>query len=59
MVTQPRNDNLPIELVKHFSSNISYFNKLLSKDFNDINVNLSQNDLKKIEKSFEISHKIR
>lgn len=59
MTTQIRTYNLPPELVEHFSNNIAYFKKLLSKDFSDLNVNVTPEDIKKIEKSFEVSHRIR
>ena len=59
MTTQIRTYNLPTELVEHFSNNIAYFEKLLSKDFSDLNINITPEDIKKIEKSFEVSHRIR
>lgn len=59
MTTLTRTYNLPNELVEHFSNNIVYFEKLLSKDFSDLNVNVAPEDIKKIEKSFEVSHRIR
>lgn len=59
MTTQSRNYDLPYELVEHFTNNIDYFNKLLAKDFNDQTINVTEDDRKKIEKSFEISHRIR
>ena len=37
MTTLTRTYNLPNELVEHFSNNIVYFEKLLSKDFSDLN----------------------
>ncbi|MBG0637038.1 hypothetical protein I4P06_03310 [Enterobacter asburiae] len=59
MSTHTRNYNLPSDLIEHFEKNIAYFSKLLNKDFKDLNVNITADDLKKIERSFEISHKIR
>lgn len=59
MTTQIRSYNLPSELVDHFEKNITYFEKLLSKDFSNININVTPDDIKKIEKSFEVSHRIR
>ncbi|WP_343500603.1 hypothetical protein [Enterobacter bugandensis] len=59
MSANTRNYNLNSELIDHFEENIDYFSKLLNKDFKNINVNISSEDLKKIERSFELSHKIR
>lgn len=59
MTTQARTYNLSPELVKHFSDNIDYFSKLLFKDFKDVNVVVTPDDIKKIEKSFDASHRIR
>lgn len=47
MTTQIRTYNLPTELVEHFSNNIAYFEKLLSKDFSDLNINITPEDIKK------------
>lgn len=59
MTTQTRNYNLPPELVEHFTNSTEYFEKLLSKDFSDTDVNVTPADISKIEKSFDISHRIR
>lgn len=52
MTTQIRTYNLPPELVEHFSNNISYFEKLLYKDFSDLNVNVTPEDIKKNREIF-------
>lgn len=59
MTIQHRTYNLPPELVEHFTKNIDYFSKLLSKDFSNTNMNITQSDISKIEKSFDVSHRIR
>lgn len=59
MTNQINTYNLPNELVEHFTKHINYFGKLLSKDFSKPNTLVTQDDLKKIEISFNNSHRIR
>src|SRR5471030_153230 len=59
MTAQSRNYDLPSELVGHFTNNLEYFGKLLYKDFSNTSVNVTSDDLKKIERSFDVSHRIR
>lgn len=63
MTTQNPNSNtntpLDIKYKAKLNSNNDYFKLLLSKDFLDSNVHVEDDDILKIEKSYEAAHRIR